>query len=295
MEKGKIKEIAVYPALKREITGPVTEIINWFRAKCIAVCMPVEAAGFFKLKEFAASSQAITKRAEMVLSLGGDGTFLRAARFVCGRDIGILGVNLGSKGFLTEVTLDDRDEYFTALIDGNYTVENRIMLDCGILRGGPAPGGAGRGKKVFAGTALNDVVMSKGAYEHLLKIKTRINGNYAASFLADGLIVSTPTGSTAYSLSAGGPIISSAANCFSITAICPHTLSARPLVISADEAVYITEENAKKVNVVIDGQITFSCAKNDEIIIKKSEKTTRVIRIKKDFYGIVREKLRWVE
>lgn len=285
MEKRKIKNIALYPALNKSIAGPINKIALWFKNKNISLYMPQKSAEFFNLS-IGAKDKEILSNADLMLSLGGDGTFLRAARYVCGFDINVLGVNLGSKGFLTEISMDDMDEYFNLLLNKKYKVENRVMLDCLITR---------RGKKVFSGTALNDVVVAKGGFEHLLNIKTYINENYAASFIADGLIVSTPTGSTAYSISAGGPIVSFDADCFVISAICPHTLSARPLVVSSGDIINIKEEKSSKADVIIDGQIKFISVKNDDVEIQKSKKVTKVIRIKKDFYQIIREKLKWVE
>lgn len=285
MEK-RIKNIALYPILKPEIKDKVKFIAQLLIQSGIKVGVLYEHAKFFGFNFPAVKEAKILKTADVVLSLGGDGTFLRAARFVCGFDINVLGINLGGKGFLTEASFDEAEDYLDLLIKGKYSVEKKIMLDCRVARGG---------KKVFSATALNDVVMGKGAFERLLKIKTHINDNYAASFRADGLIVSTPTGSTAYSISAGGPIISPGASCFAVTAICPHTLSARPLVISEADTVTIIEENAPKVDIIIDGQIKFNGLKNDKIIINKSRKITKVIKIKKDFYQIVREKLKWVE
>lgn len=286
MEKRKIKHIALYPALKKDIINSVNKIADWFKNKDVKLYMPVQSAKFFNFSKIAAEDKDILNKADVILSLGGDGTFLRAARYVYNSDIKVLGINLGSKGFLTEVSINDIDKYFKLILSGEYKIETRSMLDCEITRGG---------KIVFTSSALNDVVLAKGAYEHLLKINTFINKNYAASFMADGLIVCTPTGSTAYSVSAGGPVISPNAECFVITAICPHTLSARPLVISDHDVVNIIEENAAKVDVIIDGQIKFVSMKNDKVKVKKSKKYTKVIRIKKDFYEIVREKLRWVE
>lgn len=286
MEKRTIKHITLYPALNKKILNPVKKVIEWFKGKNIKLYMPYECAKFFNLSGIDASNKEILKKTDVVLSLGGDGTFLRAARYVYNFDIKILGINLGDKGFLTEISMDDIDEYLDLLLKGKYKIENRAMLDCSITR---------QNKKVFFETALNDIVVAKGAFEHLLKIKTYVDENYAATFMADGLIISTPTGSTAYSISAGGPIISINADCFVISAICPHALSARPLVVSSEDVINIMEENSPKVDVMVDGQIKFISLKNDKIEIKKSKKYTKIIKIKKDFYQIVREKLRWVE
>ncbi|MFH1453694.1 MAG: NAD(+)/NADH kinase [Armatimonadota bacterium] len=287
MEKRRrIKNVVIYPGKRPEILEFINKVSGWLKARNISVYMPADCAKFFNLKELSASDKTIFKNADVVLSLGGDGTFLRAARYLCGHDIGVLGINLGRKGFLTEISIEEIDEYLKLLIAGRYKVEKRMMLDCGITRDK---------KKVFSGTALNDVVMSKGSFEHLLKIKTYVNGSYAASFTSDGLIVSTPTGSTAYAVSAGGPIVAPGTGCIVMAAICPHTLSARPLIISKDDVVNIEEENVQKVDIIIDGQIKFSSLRKDKITVKKSSKSTKIIRIKKGFYEIIRDKLKWVE
>jgi NAD+ kinase len=218
--------------------------------------------------------------------LGGDGTLLRAARLAATEDIPVFGVNLGGLGFLTQIGIDDLEKSLGKLYQGRYFLDERMMLSCIVKR---------REKEIKKFTALNDVVIGKGAFARIICLATYVNNDYVITYSADGLVVSTSTGSTAYSLSAGGPIVNPNINSIILTPICPHTLSARPIIIGENDQVKITlESSEEKVMVTIDGQEGFILRPNDEVIIKKSEHKARLITFKeKSFYAILREKLRW--
>jgi NAD+ kinase len=226
------------------------------------------------------------KNVNLIISLGGDGTLLRAARLAAAEDIPVFGVNLGGLGFLTQIGVDDLEKSLEKIYQGKYSLDERMMLSCVVKR---------REKEIKKFTALNDVVIGKGAFARIICLATYVNNDYVISYSADGLVVSTSTGSTAYSLSAGGPIVNPNINSIILTPICPHTLSARPLIIGENDQVKIKLElSEEEVMVTIDGQEGFTLEPNDEVIIKKSGHKAQLITFKeKSFYAVLREKLRW--
>jgi len=230
----------------------------------------------------------IATLADMLVVLGGDGTMLAAARLVEGRPIPILGVNAGGLGFLTAVT---RDEAFTALdhvFARSFTEEERLMLRARIVR---------RGEEVIAATALNDAVVGKGALSHMVQMEISINGQFVTRLRGDGLIVSTPTGSTAYSMAAGGPILNPSVHALIITPISPHTLTNRPIVIPQDvlvEVVLVSRDQG--ATATFDGQVGVALQPGDTIEVRASENKTRLIRFPdRSYYDMLSKKLKWGE
>lgn len=234
------------------------------------------------------SRDEIAARADAVLVLGGDGTMLSAARLVAERGIPILGINLGSMGFITEV---NRDEIFRAvekMLSENCPVEERLMLNVRVVR---------EGRMIAEYTVLNDVVINKGALARIIDLETFINDVYLTTFKADGLIIATPTGSTAYSLSAGGPIIYPTLDSIVLTPICPHTLTNRPILLPDDFRVEIILRGmSEDVYLTLDGQIGFSLRKDDVVEISKSPFKARfLVACERDYFRILRTKLKWGE
>jgi NAD+ kinase len=224
--------------------------------------------------------------ADLMVVLGGDGTMLAAARLVEGRPTPILGVNMGGLGFLTEVTPDGIYKALESIFSGAFTVEERLMLRARISRHGQQVGGA---------TVLNDVVVSKGTLTRMVQMEIRINNQFVTGLRGDGLIISTPTGSTAYSLSSGGPILNPAVHAVILTPICPHTLTNRPIVIPQDAsvAVFITsrEEGAMAT---FDGQVGISLRHEDMIEVSASDHYAKLVRFpERTFYEVLRQKLKW--
>jgi NAD+ kinase len=225
---------------------------------------------------------------DMVLVLGGDGTLLSVARLVEGTDIPILGVNLGSLGFLTEVPLEELYPVLEDVLEEKFVVDHRLMLKSTVHRGSrsfPQP------------AALNDVVINSGTLPKMIRMEIFANRQFVTHLRADGLIISSPTGSTAYSLSAGGPIIHPSVDAILLTPISPHMLTNRPIVISAREKVEVairTEERGPSVT--SDGQIVFPLQKDDIVEVSLSEKRLRlIVSPKRNYYQILREKLKWGE
>mgnify|MGYP001608480657 CR=1 FL=1 len=225
---------------------------------------------------------------EMLIVLGGDGTLLAAARHVADAhtDVPIFGVNLGSLGFMAEVSLDELYGNLEKAIAGKLETEDRLMLSASVLRGG---------RRLARYRVLNDAVINKGALARMMELKVSVNDGHLTTLRADGLIVATPTGSTAYSLSAGGPIIHPTIHCFVVTPICPHTLSNRPIALPDTVAVTIClVSESEDVSLTLDGQIGFSLVPHDVVEIKKSRFKMRLIKHPtKSYYEILRTKLKW--
>ena len=271
--------------------GIAGELIEWLALRGITACVEEHLSQQLRrpsLAESAASSE-IARDADLVVVLGGDGTLIAAARLVGEREVPILGVNLGSLGFLTEITLDELYPSVERCLAGDFEVSERMMLLASVRRGG---------EQVELHRVLNDVVINKGALARIVDMETSVNGRYLTTFKADGLIVSTPTGSTGYSLSANGPIIHPALASISITPICPHTLTNRPLVVGADAQVSIRLDSAldEAVFLTLDGQVGVKLVCGDLVQIAKAEHTTRLVQSRsKDFFEVLRTKLKWGE
>ena len=263
------------------------KIINWSNSKGIKVCIEKTENQPVISEETNCFQESFLKKAELVISLGGDGTLLRAARLASLKNIPVFGINLGGLGFLTQIGIDKIDTYLEKLYQGKYYIEDRMMLECNVFRK--------EQNKIRKFIALNDIVIGKGAFARLVCLATYVNDCYVITYSADGLVLSTSTGSTAYSLSAGGPIINPQIKCMVITPICPHTLSARPLIIGENDCVRIDLESVdEEVMLTIDGQVGFSLKYQDEVIVKKSRHKTKIVTFKeKNFYTILREKLKW--
>jgi NAD+ kinase len=227
--------------------------------------------------------------ADLVVVLGGDGTLISTARTIGERNIPILGVNLGSLGFLTEIALDELYPALEKCLAGDFRVSERLMLQSVVER---------CGEELASNLVLNDVVINKGALARIVDLKTRVNGHELTTFKADGLIISTPTGSTGYSLSAGGPIINPSMNCVVITPICPHTLTNRPLVIDAASDVTVTVKSLddEDIYLTLDGQVGVELKSGDMIHVKRAAHSTRLIMSEeRDYFAVLRTKLKWGE
>lgn len=227
----------------------------------------------------------VVNNCDMVICLGGDGTFLKAARKVYGKDLPMLGINLGSLGFLTEVDRNNIDKAIEKVFNNEYEVEERMMLDAVIYRKDAEP---------LRDIALNDVVIARGAVSRILNVKTYINNIFVDTFPGDGLIVSSPTGSTAYSLSAGGPIVEPDMDLLLVTPICPHILYSRSFVAKPYSKVkaVVDEEYRHGAMVTLDGQEGYEINGGDFVEIKKSAHSVKLVKINpRNFFNILRTKI----
>ncbi|QPM69313.1 NAD(+)/NADH kinase [Atribacter laminatus] len=227
------------------------------------------------------------EKPDMVFVLGGDGTFLSASHRYAAKGIPILGIDMGGLGFLTEVSVEVLFDAAKAVLEGDYTVEDRMMVDCSIHH-------TQRGTE--QDIALNDVVIYRGPFAQMIHLSTFIDDEYLATFPADGLIIGTPTGSTAYSLSAGGPVIHPTLDLFIITPICAHTLYARSIIVQPTSSIRLILESTKEGTMVtLDGQRGFGLDKGDYIEVRKSKLTNHMVKLvpEKPFYSLLRDKLSW--
>ncbi|MBI2569464.1 MAG: NAD(+)/NADH kinase [Candidatus Schekmanbacteria bacterium] len=231
---------------------------------------------------------AMTRGVDLVIVLGGDGTLLSVAREMADPAIPLLAVNLGSLGFLTEVRLDDLRVTLRAVLDGEFEVEERLMLSVVVRR---------EGGVVASHRVLNDAVINKAALARIIDLEARVDECYVTTYKADGLIISTPTGSTAYSLSAGGPIVTPTLGAIILTPICPHTLTMRPLVIRDDSAVAVTlGDHSCEVTLTLDGQVGVSLSPRDVVLVSSAQERLHLLRSPRaDFFSVLRTKLRWGE
>ncbi len=289
LEAGSIKCVAVIPAMHKRRIGPaVREVVQWLTGRGVKVVLPEEQAQHLSLPDLAVELGELAERADLVLSMGGDGTFLRAARIAAPHGKPILGINLGGFGFLALVP--SGAEMIVTLaeaLDSKPRIEERMMLEAVVAR---------RGAQAARFLALNDVVVGKGAFSRLFRLKTSIAGETISYFPADGMIVATATGSTGYSLSAGGPVIEPEVRVIILTPICAHTLSARSLVVPPDRVIEVEfpELLGEEVKLTADGQEAFQLEAGDRVEIREAPVSARlVVLADSSFYSRLREKLGW--
>jgi NAD+ kinase len=272
---------------KPEAIEITRELIRWFQERNIAVYLEDEVAGQFD-GSAGCPREVLPSQVEVILVLGGDGTLLSVARLMGENQVPILGINLGGLGFLTEITLDNLYKVLEGLIHGDYKCHRRMTLNVHVLR---------KGEMVADFTVLNDAVINKGALARIIDLETTISGEYLTTFKADGLIICTPTGSTAYSLSAGGPIVYPSLQTIVVTPICPHTLTNRPIIIP-DTAVIKATLNSENEEVILtlDGQVGFSLQFGDTVEIRRGRNTILLIESPyKSYFEVLRTKLKWGE
>lgn len=223
---------------------------------------------------------------DLMLVLGGDGTMIATARMLGDTEVPVLGVNYGGLGYLAEFRVEELYTALESILDGNYRIDTRVMLRVELMRGD---------KEVARTRVLNDVVINKSALARIIEIETNLNQQFVNSFRADGLIVSTPTGSTAYNLSAGGPVIYPSMNAVVITPICPFTLSNRPLVVPDDAVIELCLKTPKEdVALTLDGQVGLPLEFEDRVIIRKSRTTFQLVQpMNRNYFEVLRDKLRW--
>lgn len=270
---------------KKKSFSVVERVIDWFEKRDIDYLVEEEAAELIGKESKSANYDRLREEADIIILFGGDGTFLHTAHHFIGTDIPLLGINLGRLGFLTEIETDALEETLALLVRGNYEIQKRMLLNARVER---------EQKLVTQSYALNDVVVNRGANARVVKIMLYINDEFVNSYRADGLIIATPTGSTAYSLSAGGPIINPKIRAILVTPICPHTLYVRPMVISEEENLKIIISGEKnEMKLTADGRFNYDLVNNDQIIISASKRDVSLIKFPdRTFYTVLHEKMR---
>jgi NAD+ kinase len=264
------------------------EAVSLLKERGVPVMINRESAEVLKHPGLGVPEDELVRRATVVVVFGGDGTILYAARAAAPQGIPILGVNLGGFGFLAEVNGPEVEQALQRLLEGDFQLDERMMLRAYAEH-------EGRPIKEFL--ALNDIVVTKSGYARLLKLRTFVNTEHLATHLADGLIVATPTGSTAYSLSAGGPIVHPAVEGIVLTPIAAHSLNARAVVVSAGDTIKIQiEPIGAPPLLTVDGQEAYPLQPGDEVRVERSPHRTRLVRLGRGgFYSILRAKLTWGE
>lgn len=268
-----------------EIKATLQAVVTWLRARNIVVLLDTTSATLLGEKGGIQKTE-LAGKADVLLVLGGDGTMLNAARLAGERGIPILGVNMGGLGFLTEVRLEHLYPSLERVFANEYVLDERLMLKAHVHR---------HGETVTQGVVLNDVVVSKGTLARMIELRIAIQGQFVTNLRGDGLIVSTPTGSTAYSLSAGGPIINPAVQSLMLTPICPHTLTHRPLIVPGNVEIDVTLTSRDDgATATLDGQVGISLTQGDSVVLTTSEHRTKLIRFPEtNYYDVLREKLKW--
>lgn len=277
--------VGVFPNIrKKNMIKVAKSLVTWFEDRAYRVKLSMEVAELLDMSYLSADPAELTSKIDVAVTLGGDGTLLGVARLVAQHKIPILGINMGHVGFLTEVELGDLFTDLECFHNKEYDIDVRMMLEAKVIR---------NEKVLTEFLALNDIVITKGPFARLIRLKTYANEAYVDTYPADGLIISTPTGSTAYSLSAGGPIIRPDMNLLLLTPICPHTLHSRSIILSQDDVIkVIVLADHPEVMLTVDGQEGYKLLPKDTVIVNKSSFSTRLIRIKKrSFYDLLRKKL----
>ena len=282
----KAKKIGVFCKPKApSATDILGRLIPWLRKQNYHIFLDTGTAAIIN-ETSSYEKREISQQADLLIVLGGDGTLLSVARAAHPHNIPILAVNLGSLGFLAEISIDELYPTLENILAGKFEIENRMLLNACIWR---------NGEKVEDHNVLNDVVINKGAVARVINLQVLVNGQYMTSYRADGLIIATPTGSTAYSLSAGGPIIHPSMHTLVLSPICPFTLTNRSILIP-DQSVIQVKLAAEydDVRVTLDGQEGYDMRAGDILKIKKTKTSLQLIRgPNKNYYQILRDKLHW--
>lgn len=263
------------------------KMVPWLEERGKKVVMDVDTASLVGASS-AVMKNRVPEQVDLIIVLGGDGTFLSVARLVEGRDVPLLGVNLGGLGFLTEVAQEEVLDALNDFFEGKYGVGERLLLVAHVHR---------QGERIAEYRALNDVVINKSALARIITLETYVNGIYVNTFAADGLIVSTPTGSTAYNLAAGGPILFPTLGAIIISPICPHTLTNRPVVLPDDVKIeIILKSENEDVLLTLDGQVGFALRCEDVVEVRKAAEIVKFIEPPgRNYFEVLRTKLKWGE
>jgi NAD+ kinase len=281
-----IETVGIVSKPRSEDAGRIVpELLGWLQNRGIRVRLDEETAGY------AGTGNGLPRRAvpegiQLMIVLGGDGTLLSAARAVGGRDIPLFAVNLGGLGFLTAIVIDDLYPQLERAMRGDFRMGRRRMLHGELRRGGQC---------VAEYEALNDMVLAKAEIARMIDLEVQVDGHFMCVYKADGLIVATPTGSTAYSLSAGGPIMFPAVAALAITPICPHMLTNRPVIVPEDSVIQIINRGEDQTAyLTVDGQVGELLKRDDQIVCRRSEHSVSLIRPPDMlFFDVLRAKLKW--
>ncbi len=276
-------QIAVFPNISKRRAGEIVErIFNFYKNKDVRLVMPATEARQFRKEEYGLPCVERV-HVDMALSIGGDGTLLGVCRRFGDQSVPVCGINLGTLGFMADIEPRELESRLAKILAGQYRVERRLLLS-GYVRNE-------LGEK-FLGNAINDVVITKGGVARMLHLGLYINRTHLMDYKADGIIVSSPTGSTAYSLSAGGPILNPNIRALLLTPICAHTFQMRPLIVNEDDEVLIKISAMQDVIVTLDGQVSHNIQPKDEVVVRKSAATAQIVKFDdKNYYDVLKAKM----
>jgi NAD+ kinase len=282
-----IKRIGIIskPA-KDRVEEVLINLLGWIKERQLYCCVDEDSGALIDYKVERLPRNEIPERVDMIIVLGGDGTLLSVARLLDSKNVPILGVNLGGLGFLTEVSVPELFNNLERILKNDYSIDSRMMLNSYVYR---------EGRRMDEYSVLNDVVINKSALARIIDMDVYISDQFVSQFKADGLIISTPTGSTAYSLAAGGPIVFPTMGAIIIHPICPHFLSNRALVVPDSSIIKIVlKVKGEDVYLTLDGQWGFSLLPEDQIFVYKSQRCLYLIQSpKKNYFDVLRNKLKW--
>ena len=283
-----IKTVAIISKPDRpELAEVLPQLCRQLKQQNYEIVMDNESAAYYSKPRAMARDEFASVSPDLALVLGGDGTLLSAARAVASSGTLILGINLGTLGFLTEVQLSGLYPALDAIENGRYVVDSRSMLSCSLLRNGAT---------LPTHVALNDLVVSKSAIARLNSFQLLVDGEFVSSYKADGLIIATPTGSTAYSLGAGGPILKPDVQAFLITPVSPHGLTHRPVVVRDTVVIEVrVNSGQEQAYLSLDGQVGMPLQDGDLVRCVKAEHPAKLLRFKKTFFEVLSTKLKWGE
>lgn len=271
-----------------EIAMPLLNLAEYLSKKNYKVLLDGFTASQIGSDKYSVLSlEEIGEKADLAVVMGGDGTMLNIARMLVSYDVPLIGINQGRLGFLTDLSADTMFETLDEMLAGQYTTERRMLLYAEVIR---------NAESVFGSLAFNDVVLYRGMSSGMIEFEVKVDNEYVNTLRADGLIVATPTGSTAYALSSGGPILHPSLDLVALVPICPHTLSNRPIVIGPDASVQIQLQSSVNVRINCDSHSCCDLEQTDNIVVRRFPKTVRLLHsINHSYYRTLREKLGWSE
>jgi NAD+ kinase len=281
-----VKSVGLFVnCVRREVLAFAPRVIDWLAARNVAVCLNERTAAQIDRRDLSATSDALAN-VDLVITLGGDGTILAAARVAAPHGIPILGVHMGHFGFIAEIDPEELLGQLDTILAGPPDVQDRMMVRGAVMRGD---------REVHSAVGLNEVVVSKGGRTRMLHFRLSLGDEFMTTYHADGVVVATPTGSTAYALSTGGPLIEPTVRTLLVAPICPHTLAARPLIIPATETIELAvESDAGEVLFMADSDSVAPLEPGDRVVVRCADYSARFVTLHRDsFYRKVRTRLLW--
>ena len=284
-----IKRVGIISKPKKtEVREIVPALLEWLREHSIEAFIDKETGAIMEMKKGCLTRNEMPSQVDLLIVLGGDGTLLATARALNRKPVPILAVNLGGLGFLTEITREELIPTLETVVAGTHQTDRRVQIEGELIRADEI---------LTPFLALNDVVLNKGAIARILDFEVRVNGEKVSTYKSDGLIVSTPTGSTAYSLAAGGPIVTPSVEAFLVTPICAHTLTHRPLVLPNTVKIEVTVKSLREAAyLTVDGQVGIAANSEDVVRMRKADSYVELVRPPSTpYFQILQTKLKWGE